>query len=145
MNFKDHERIVVLNSPEEFKVHIEAMKPFTKMSTSARVKEISYVLIFAKSRDELSSHFIKIKDKFIGDALLWVCFPKKSSKKYKSSINRDEGWELIGAADFEPVKIVAIDEDWSALRFRKVVYIKQLKRNDKMLISKGGKAKKKRQ
>lgn len=144
LNLKNQDRILVLNSPPEFELHLEDFKSLVKVSTRTSVKEVSFVLLFALSRKEMNDQFLKIKDKFIGDALLWVCFPKKSSKKYKSDINRDEGWAEIGKADFEPVKIVAIDEDWSALRFRKVAYIKSLKRNDKMLISKAGRNKKKK-
>lgn len=144
LNFKDQKRILVLNRPAEFAPHLEAMQSVTKISTRTSVKEISFVLLFAKSQKEMNALFAKIKDKFVGDALLWICFPKKSSKKYASDINRDVGWTVIGKADFEPVKIVAIDEDWSALRFRKVAYIKTLKRNDKMIISKAGMKKKKK-
>lgn len=132
----------MLNSPSEFQAHIEAMKPFAKIASRLSVKEISFVLLFAVSQKEVNSIFAKVKDQLVGDALLWVCFPKKSSKKYKSDINRDEGWQEIGKSDFEPVRIVAIDADWSALRFRKVKYIKTLKRNSKTLISKAGRKKK---
>ena len=45
--------------------------------------------------------------------------PKGTSKRYKSEIHRDTGWQAIGQAGFEPVRAVAIDEDWSALRFRR--------------------------
>lgn len=52
------------------------------------------------------------------DALLWIAYPKKSGK-IRSDISRDNGWELVFAAGYEPVTQVAIDDDWSALRFRK--------------------------
>ena len=64
-----------------------------------------------------------------GDAILWICYPKKSSKKYKCDFNRDSGWTVLGAAGYEPVRMVAIDEDWSALRFRKAENIKTLTRS----------------
>jgi hypothetical protein len=36
---------------------------------------------------------------------------------------------------------VAVDEDWSAIRFRRVAYIKKMTRNPKHALSKKGKAK----
>ena len=39
----------------------------------------------------------------------------------------------------EGVRQVAIDEDWSALRFRSAKHIKSLERNPKMALSKEGK------
>jgi hypothetical protein len=63
-----------------------------------------------------------------GDVALWVAYPKGTSKKYHCEFNRDTGWAALGAVGFEPVSQVAIDEDWSALRFRRVEFIKKMTR-----------------
>jgi len=144
MNFKGHDRVVVLNQPEEFKRHYKEMQPFAKMTTNARAKELEFVLLFAKTQKEVDQQFAKVKAKLSDDVHLWIAFPKKSSKKYKSEINRDSGWAELGKAEFEGVKIVAIDENWSALRFRRVKHIKTLKRSEKMMLSKAGLEKKRR-
>jgi len=62
------------------------------------------------------------------DALLWVCYPKGSSKNYKSDINRNKIWGLFADYEFEPVSQVSIDDDWSAIRFRHIDKIKTLTR-----------------
>jgi hypothetical protein len=77
--------------------------------------------------------------KMEGDAILWMCYPKGSSKKYSCDFNRDNGWEMMGEYDLESVRMVAIDEDWSALRFRKMEFIKTFNRNEKMALSTIGK------
>jgi hypothetical protein len=52
------------------------------------------------------------------DAVWWISFPKKSSK-IKSDISRDILAAMVqNATQFRPVSNVAIDDDWSALRFR---------------------------
>jgi hypothetical protein len=51
-------------------------------------------------------------------------YPKGTSKRYTCDFNRDSGWEVIRNAGFDSVRQIAIDEDWSALRFRRVEYIK---------------------
>jgi hypothetical protein len=51
-----------------------------------------------------------------GDAIVWFAYPKGTSKKYKSQIDRDNGWNMLGHEGFEPVRMVAIDEDWSDSR-----------------------------
>jgi hypothetical protein len=38
-------------------------------------------------------------------------------------VNRDTGWEALQAAGFDTVRLVAIDADWSALRFRRKEHI----------------------
>jgi hypothetical protein len=44
----------------------------------------------------------------------------------------------MGAAGFEPVRMVAIDEDWSALRFRRVEFIKTLERGSARALTAEG-------
>lgn len=48
---------------------------------------------------------------------LWFAYPKKSGK-IKTDISRDNGWVALVAQDLLPVTQVAIDDTWSALRFR---------------------------
>ena len=71
-----------------------------------------------------------------GDAVVWFAYPKQSSKRYRCDFNRDTGWAALGTAGFEPVRQVAVDEDWSALRFRRVEFIKKLTRAEWFLFEK---------
>jgi hypothetical protein len=79
--------------------------------------------------------------KATGDAIVWFAYPKGTSKKYKCDFNRDTGWASLGAAGFEGVRMVAIDEDWSALRFRRMEFIKTMTRDKKRDMTKQGKKK----
>jgi len=72
---------------------------------------------------------------------LWFAYPKGSSKRYKCEFNRDNGWAVLGSLGFEGVRMVAIDEDWSALRFRRVEYVKNMTRS--FALSEEGKARSK--
>jgi hypothetical protein len=58
-----------------------------------------------------------------GDVVLWFAYPKGTSQRVAGEINRDRGWEPLQSAGFETVRLVAIDEDWSALRFRRTAYV----------------------
>jgi hypothetical protein len=68
-----------------------------------------------------------------------MIYPKRSSKKYDTDISRDDGWQPLGDLGFEPVRQVAVDEDWSALRFRQTSRIKTMTRNSEMTLSAEGK------
>jgi hypothetical protein len=46
--------------------------------------------------------------------LLWIAYPKGN----KADINRDTLWPIVGEYGMRPVSQVAVDEKWSALRFR---------------------------
>lgn len=58
---------------------------------------------------------------------LWLCYPKKSGS-IPTEITRDRGWEPVHAAGFLPVTQVAVDADWSALRFRRREEIREITR-----------------
>ena len=73
-----------------------------------------------------------------GDAVVWFAYPKGTSKRYTCDFNRDTGWQVLGAAGFEAVRQVAIDEDWSALRFRRAEFIKRLVRDPSRTVSAAG-------
>jgi len=47
----------------------------------------------------------------------WVAHPKKSGS-IKSDLSRDAGWDRLTREGMIPVTQIAIDDDWSALRFR---------------------------
>src|SRR5690606_35832131 len=98
-----------------------------------------FVCVFVEKADQIKKFAQRLKDSFIGDATVWCAYPKKSSKLYKSDITRDYGWQPLGDLGYEPVRQIAIDDDWSALRFRNVEYIKKFERDSKMALSEGGK------
>jgi hypothetical protein len=50
-----------------------------------------------------------------GEVLLWVAYPKGGKR---TDINRDTGWDTLTAQKLVTVGQVAVDEVWSASRFR---------------------------
>ena len=101
--------------------------------------KFGYAMVFAVMKAELELQVIQIMPYPEKDAVFWVCYPKGTSKRYRCDFNRDTGWELLGELNMEPVRKVAIDEDWSALRFRHVGNIKKITCSSKMTLSKEGK------
>jgi hypothetical protein len=85
---------------------------------------VQFALAFAMTQTELDRLSKILAAGSEGDALLWFAYPKGTSKRYSCEFNRDTGWQVIRDAGFDSVRQVAIDEDWSALRFRRVEYIK---------------------
>jgi hypothetical protein len=47
-------------------------------------------------------------------ALIWVAYPKGG----RSDINRDSLWPIVAELGLRPISQVAVDDVWSALRFR---------------------------
>ena len=139
LNFKNQNEIVIINSPKSFEPEIKNISEFTNVRTAIKgISEIEFILIFVTKKNEIEQIMKSAYKLFTDDVILWFSYPKGTSKKYKCDFNRDNGWDALGELNFEGVRIVSIDEDWSALRFRKVKFIKKMTRNEKMILSKEG-------
>jgi HKD family nuclease len=136
LNFKDQPAIVAINAPASFKAELKAMKAYTKIIEDLdKAKEIEFAIVFVTKQSEIDALTPAIHAKLKGDALLWYCYPKGTSKNYVCDFNRDTGWAVVGSFNLESVRMVAIDEDWSAIRFRKVEFIKTITRRESFAIS----------
>jgi hypothetical protein len=140
LNLKDHKQILVLNSPESFEPELKSLRGVAVERDLKSIGQIEFALAFVTKQPEVDELGKAIARKAAGDAVVWFAYPKGSSKKYKSEINRDNGWQVLGNAGFEPVRMVAIDEDFSAVRFRRVDFIKTLTRGKAHRMSAQGKA-----
>jgi hypothetical protein len=125
LNYKAQKEICIVNSPSEFTNEFESMKKIATIKTKInQCKEIEFILTFVKAKEEIDKMAPLIDKKLKGDAIVWFAYPKGTSKKYKVEINRDNGWEAIEKIGFESVRAVAIDSDWSAIRFRRIEFVK---------------------
>ncbi|WP_342599340.1 DUF3052 domain-containing protein [Psychrobacillus sp. FSL H8-0483] len=119
--------VLVLNAPSSYE---ETTTTFEGRVDKEVVEEkYGFVQVFGTSNEEVSTLSKSVVNVLEEDGILWLCYPKKSSKAYKGSdCSRDTVAKLLANEGFEPVRNVAIDEDWSALRFRKVENIKKMVR-----------------
>jgi len=135
LNLKDHDEILVVNAPASFEREVKTLDGVTVKRKPADVKEIGFFLAFVTTQKEMDDLARVVAKKSVPDAVVWFAYPKGTSKKYTSEISRDTGNEALGEAGFEPVRMVAIDEDWTAKRFRRVAFIKNLTRDPRALVS----------
>jgi hypothetical protein len=125
LNYKDQERIAIINAEDIL------MNSFTDELPGVIIdREIdprfpySFILIFVKSNSEVEFFTPVTLHNLMADGVLWFCYPKKTSKKYNSGIDRDHGWKALNDSGFQGIRMVAIDENWSAMRFRNIRYIR---------------------
>jgi hypothetical protein len=125
LNYKGQERIAVLNGDENF------IKSFsTELGNVTIDKEIdprypySFIIIFVKKIAEIDTLSPIAIHNLMADGVLWFCYPKKTSKKFSSDITRDNGWKTLNDSGLHGIRMVSIDDDWSALRFRNAKFIK---------------------
>src|ERR1700742_189982 len=124
LNLKAQKAILVVNAPESFEKEIDALEGVKVSRQVEKVKKVEFAVAFATTQAEVTRLSKALAAKAEGDAIVWFAYPKGTSKKYKCDFNRDTGWDALKKLGFDTVRAVAIDEDWSALRFRRVEFIK---------------------
>lgn len=144
LNLKTEPEICVLQAPTSFEPELQQLDGVRVRRRLPARTEIGFVLAFVTRESEIAEVASRLAAVAPGDSVVWFAYPKRTSKRYVSEISRDTGWNAVGAAGFEPVRMVAIDEDWSALRFRRAGFIKSMKRGSEHALSREGKARTKR-
>lgn len=140
LNLKDQAEILVVDAPESFEPELAALSGVRVLREPGEAQQIAFALFFVTTLAAIAAAAELVARQAPGDPVIWFAYPKASSKRYRCGFNRDTGWQALGDAGFEGVRQVAIDEDWSALRFRRVAYIKSLTRRKGMALSEEGKA-----
>ena len=141
LNLKEQTEIVVLGAPASFEPEISALRGVTVRRALGGIGSVNFALAFVTRQAEVDELARSLTSRAVGDAIVWFAYPKQSSKNYRSEIDRDHGWNALGRGGFEPVRMVAIDADWSAVRFRRVENIKTMTRDADFAMTAAGKAK----
>ncbi len=127
MYFKEGMKIRIWNAPNDLNSLFDSWEKEGFLAKSD--EKPTFLLAFVQTEEEVKKYFLEMHELSPEDEAIWMAYPKGTSKKYKAQVNRDSGWKIVGDMDYEGVRQIAIDEDWSALRFRKLKFIKTLTRS----------------
>jgi predicted SnoaL-like aldol condensation-catalyzing enzyme len=76
-----------------------------------------FVQFFATRKSDIEKSSTKLLRTAVPGALVWITYPKKTSG-VESDLSREAVWAAMEGTGWRPVSQIAIDEVWSALRFR---------------------------
>ena len=107
--------VLVMRPPRDF---VLGPLPDNTQITDSGKGPFDLVLAFVGSRLDVE-HVAPNATKRLSDGgILWMCYPKTSSG-VETDVTRDRGWETLSAAGWFAVTQIALDEVWSALRFKR--------------------------
>jgi hypothetical protein len=107
--------VAFVNTPPNFVQGLDLPAETVVCSASAR-QSLDFILLFVKSKEELSTKFSLAAAKLKPDAMLWVSWPKKASG-VKTDLGDNVVRELGLSQGLVDVKVCAVDEVWSGLKF----------------------------
>lgn len=116
LGLKGQLRALIMNAPKGYRTLLGPLPPDITVNTKASGR-YDFVHLFVTNQAELATLGPAALAAVKPMAIFWISYPKQGSG-VESDITRDHGWDLISKAGFETVSQVAVNDIWSALRFR---------------------------
>ena len=113
MKLKSNLKAAVINAPENY---VDTLKHDTALSPTLNGK-FDWIQIFVRDKAELESLAPKAARALRPESMLWISFPKGSSK-IQTDLTRDKGWESLQRLDLKWITLVSVNETWSAFALR---------------------------
>ena len=107
--------VAFVNAPEDFVKQLDLPSDANVRSPS-KARDLDFILVFVKSQKTLTTAFVQYSRKIRANGMLWMSWPKKTSgvqTDLTENIVRDIGL----AAGLVDVKVCAVDDVWSGLKF----------------------------
>jgi hypothetical protein len=76
-----------------------------------------WLQVFVQNRAELDQLAPSLATALEPGGLLWLTFPKGSSRN-QTDLTRDQGWDAMQGADLKWTNLISVDETWSAFSLR---------------------------
>jgi hypothetical protein len=107
--------VAFVNAPKQLPQELRSL-PADVTIARKPIKQLDFAILFALSQRVLARDFPKLARKLLPTGMLWVAWPKKSSG-VSTDLSFASVQEIGLAGGLVDVKICAIDEVWSALKF----------------------------
>lgn len=113
LGIKSTFRMFALHCPQNYFELLGVQSSSFEKSLS---EEFDFIHIFTSSKKDLLEAFLKVKDHIKKDGAVWVSWPKQSSS-IKTDLNENIVREIGMDNGLVDAKVVAVDDNWSALKF----------------------------
>jgi hypothetical protein len=105
----------ILDPPDGYEDLLEGL-PDGLVFVDAPGMELDFVHLFARERGELEEHLRRFRDAIAQNGMIWVSWPKRASR-VQTELTEDVVREIGLSAGLVDVKVCAVDETWSGLKF----------------------------
>ncbi|MCI0414311.1 DUF3052 domain-containing protein [bacterium] len=115
LGIKEGAEIGIVNAPPDYDQTLTPLPEGVLRAKKLRAG-MAFIHFFTKERSELSKRFPELKNYLAPKGILWISWPKGSSK-VKTDLNENIVRDIGVANGMVDIKVCAVDEIWSGLRF----------------------------
>jgi hypothetical protein len=113
IGIKPGHRLAILNSPKGFE---KELAPLPEGVSNGDGAPLDVAILFAADQAALRSNLSKLAKKLAPAGMLWIAWPKMSSG-VATDLREGQVREIGLAAGLVDIKICAVNEVWSGLKF----------------------------
>jgi hypothetical protein len=126
LGLKPGMRALVVAAPDGYAQRLTPLPEGVEIATKP-AGTYGFIQFFATRMAEIETSAPGLVQRAAPGAVFWITYPKKTS-----GMNSDLSRDILAAAmtnkGWRPVSIVALDDVWSALRFRPIADVKSKKK-----------------
>lgn len=123
LQIKTNNKVLLLQAPDAFSSLLDPLPENATLSETGNGQH-DVILLFVINRAELNSFLSKAMSHLAPASVFWICYPKKSSGII-SDLEMMQSWEELDRYNYQGVAAAAINEHWTALRFRPTDQVKK--------------------
>ncbi len=114
LGIKAGDRVWLSGNPDGYESELQKAGEF--QLAPKLTPNLDFVHVFTTSRSDLNRNFPKLKSALKPSGMVWISWPKKSSG-VKTDLDENIVRELGLKTGLVDVKVCAVDDVWSALKF----------------------------
>lgn len=126
LGLKPEMRALVMAAPDGYVSRLSPLPQGVEIATKP-AHTYEFIQLFATRMAEIEKAVPGLLQRAAPAAVFWIAYPKKSA-----GVDGDLSRDILAAAmtdkGWRPVSIVALDDVWSALRFRPIADVKSRKK-----------------
>ncbi|WP_299126127.1 DUF3052 domain-containing protein [uncultured Winogradskyella sp.] len=109
-------KIYLYQAPDHYVDLFDKLPDSLEYTKTLDVVKLDFIHAFFTSKEALKMMIQKLKNGLKQNGILWVSWPKGASK-IETDVNREIVRSAVLETGLVDVKVAAIDEDWSGLKF----------------------------
>jgi hypothetical protein len=116
MKLKPGQRAAIIHAPGGYAEVLQPLPADVELAEDL-VGNFDWIQLFVKTQAELEQVIARVRTALRPAGLLWITFPKGSSK-IQTDLTRDRGWDALQALDLKWINLISVDDTWSAFSLR---------------------------
>jgi len=117
MKLKPGMEAALINAPAGYLDELQPLPEGVKVTGQLDQGGHDWVQVFVRTRAELDAQIHALRQALKPESLLWIAFPKGTSK-IQGDLTRDKGWESLQGIDLKWINLISVNDTWSAFSLR---------------------------